>query len=84
MSLIVDVVSAAFSVYSLLIIGRILLSWIPHNPHNPVVRFVYELTDPYLNIFRRVIPPLGMIDISPIVALLVLHLIRSVIITLLS
>lgn len=84
MSLIVDVVSAAFSVYSLLIIGRILLSWIPHNPYNPVVRFVYELTDPYLNIFRRVIPPFGMIDISPIVALLVLHLIRSVIITLLS
>ncbi|MEW6541485.1 MAG: YggT family protein [Bacillota bacterium] len=83
MSLIVDVVSTAFSVYSLLIIGRILLSWIPHNPYNPVVRFVYELTDPYLNIFRRVIPPLGMIDISPIVALLVLHLIRSVIITLL-
>lgn len=83
MSLLVDVVSTAFSVYTLLIIGRILLSWIPHNPYNPVIRFVHELTDPYLNIFRRVIPPLGMIDISPIVAILVLNLIRSVIITIL-
>ncbi len=83
MSLLVDVVSAAFNVYTFLIIGRILLSWIPHNPYNPAVRFVYDLTDPYLNIFRRVIPPLGMIDISPIVAILVLNLIRSVIITVL-
>lgn len=84
MSLLVDVISTAFTVYTLLIIGRILLSWIPHNPYNPVVRFVYELTDPYLNIFRRVIPPLGMIDISPIVAILVLSLIRSLVITLLT
>ncbi|MEW6459110.1 MAG: YggT family protein [Bacillota bacterium] len=83
MNFLVDVISTAFSVYTLLIIGRILLSWIPHNPYNPVVRFIYDLTDPYLNIFRRVIPPLGMIDISPIVAILVLSLIRSVIITLL-
>ncbi|ACA59919.1 YggT family protein [Candidatus Desulforudis audaxviator] len=83
MNFLVDVINTAFSVYTLLIISRILLSWIPHNPYNPVVRFIYDLTDPYLNIFRRVIPPLGMIDISPIVAILVLSLIRLVIITLL-
>ncbi|MBE0465646.1 MAG: YggT family protein [Candidatus Desulforudis sp.] len=83
MSLVVDVVAVAFTVYSWLIIGRIILSWVRHNPYNPAVRFIYDLTDPYLNIFRRVIPPIGMIDISPIAALLVLQLLRGVIMQLL-
>ncbi|WP_459911124.1 YggT family protein [Desulfotomaculum defluvii] len=67
----------AFWVYEMMLLARILLSWFPHNPHNSIIRFLYETTDPYLNIFRRVIPPLGMIDISPIVAFLVLRMIQS-------
>lgn len=83
MNLVVEVVAVAFTVYSWLIIGRIILSWVRHNPYNPAVRFIYDLTDPYLNIFRRVIPLIGVIDISPIAALLVLQLLRGVIIQLL-
>ncbi|CCO08764.1 YggT family protein [Desulforamulus hydrothermalis] len=67
----------AFWVYEMMLLIRILLSWIPHNPYNPITRFLYETTDPYLNIFRRFIPPIGMIDISPIIAFLVLRMIQQ-------
>ena len=58
---IADYVSALFTVYIILIIVRILLSWIPRMPYNrvlnAVVTFVHEVTDPYLNVFRRILPP---------------------------
>ena len=58
-----DYVSALFLVYFILIFIRILLSWIPRMPYYPwlraIVDFVHQVTDPYLNIFRRIIPPLG-------------------------
>ncbi|WP_072910966.1 YggT family protein [Desulforamulus aeronauticus] len=76
---IISFLNIAFWVYEMMLLARILLSWFPHNPHNSVVRFLYETTDPYLNIFRRIIPPLGMIDISPIVAFLVLRMIQNLI-----
>ncbi|MDP3051149.1 MAG: YggT family protein, partial [Eubacteriales bacterium] len=71
-----DVVNIAFQVYIYIIFGRIILSWIRHDPHHPVIRFVYDLTEPFLSIFRRIIPPFGMIDLSPIVALIALHVLR--------
>lgn len=70
-------IEVAFWVYEMMLLARILLSWFPHSPRNPIIRFLYETTDPYLNIFRRVIPPLGMVDISPIVAFLVLRMIQT-------
>lgn len=77
MNNIIAFLNVAFWVYEMMLLARILMSWFPHNPHNPIARFLYETTDPYLNIFRRFIPPLGMIDISPIVAFLVLRMIQS-------
>ncbi|MDQ7789482.1 MAG: YggT family protein, partial [Clostridia bacterium] len=50
-----DVVNIAFQVYIYIIFGRIILSWIRHDPHHPVIRFVYDLTEPFLSIFRRII-----------------------------
>jgi YggT family protein len=75
LSLIFTAVNVAFRVYVMLLIVRILLSWIPHNPYQPVIRFIYEVTEPYLAIFRRIIPPFGAVDLSPIVAFLVLDFI---------
>lgn len=68
-------IDVAFQVYTWLLIGRILLSWIRHNPYNPIIRFIYEITEPYLGIFRRIVPPIGALDLSPIVAFLVLDFI---------
>jgi YggT family protein len=62
-------------VYSLLILAYILTSWIrlPYSPWlNRVQRFLYDVCDPYLRIFRRFVPPVGPLDLSPMVGLVVL------------
>jgi YggT family protein len=87
-----DYVGALFLVYLILIFIRILLSWIPRMPYYPWLRatvdFVHQVVDPYLNIFRRVIPPLGgggfAIDISPILATLVLIIVGRVVVALIA
>jgi len=81
-------VEALSLVYLVLIFIRVLLSWVPRMPYNralrAVVTFVEETTDPYLNIFRRVIPRLGPIDISPIVAILVLSIVSGIVVRLIA
>ena len=58
-----DYVGSLFIVYLILIFIRILLSWIPRMPYNPTLRavidFVHQVVDPYLNLFRRILPPIG-------------------------
>jgi YggT family protein len=81
-------VDALFLVYLILIFARILMSWIPRIPRSatlrPLLDFITDTTDPYLNIFRRFIPPIGGggmgIDISPIVAIFVLILAERLIV----
>jgi len=81
MGIVVTAIDVAFQVYTWLLIIRILLSWFPRlNPYHPVIRFIYEITEPFLVLFRRVIPPIGAVDFSPIIALFVLQLIRQVIV----
>jgi YggT family protein len=63
--------------YKLVLIARIALSWIPHNPHNPVITFLYKITEPVLEPVRRIIPSIGGIDISPIVVFFGLTLIQK-------
>ena len=83
-------VNAVFLVYFILIFIRILLSWIPRMPYYPWLRatvdFIHQVVDPYLNIFRRVIPPLGgggmAIDLSPILAIIVLSIVWRVVVAL--
>jgi YggT family protein len=85
---IADYVNALFLVYLILIFARILLSWIPRIPYNPVlssvIEFIQQVTDPYLRIFRRIIPPLGgggfALDLSPIIATIVLIIARGIIV----
>ena len=84
---IADYVDALFLVYLILIFIRILLSWIPRLPYNPVlhavVTFVHDVTDPYLRLFRRVLPPLGggfALDLSPIIAIVVLYIVRFIVV----
>ena len=69
-------------VYFLLIFAYILTSWIrlPYSPWlNRIQRFLYDVCEPYLRLFRRVIPPIGPLDISPIVAIFALFLIGRLI-----
>jgi YggT family protein len=56
---------------------RVLLSWFPIDPNNPIVRVIYEVTEPVLAPFRRVIPRIGMFDLSPLAALLVISALQN-------
>jgi YggT family protein len=85
---IADYVDALFLVYLILIFIRILLSWIPRMPYNPVlhaiVTFVHDVTDPYLRLFRRILPPVGgggfALDLSPIIGIIVLYIVRAIVV----
>jgi YggT family protein len=87
-----DYVAALFLVYIILILIRILISWIPRMPYNPTLRavldFITETTDPYLNIFRRIIPPIGGggfgLDLSPMIGIIVLLILRGVVVALIA
>jgi YggT family protein len=89
---IADYVEALFLVYLILIFARILLSWIPRLPYNrylrAVVDFIHQVTDPYLNLFRRVLPPVGgrgfALDLSPIIAVVVLLIAQTVVVNLIA
>jgi YggT family protein len=59
------------------ILIRVLLSWFPIDPSNPIIRVLFEVTEPVLAPFRRVIPRIGMFDLSPLAALLVIQLIQA-------
>lgn len=67
------------SVYSMLILIRIIFSWGMVGLRNPVMRFLVRATDPLLVPLRRIIPPLGVFDISPIVAFLLIWLFQAAI-----
>jgi YggT family protein len=74
-------------VYLLLLFAYILTSWVrlPYRPWlNRVQRFLYDVCDPYLRIFRRFLPPLGPLDLSPMVAIFVLLIIQNVLVSLLE
>lgn len=72
-----------FQVYTLMLFARIISSWFPQLQEYKFMRFICYYTDPYLNVFRRIIPPLGMMDFSPIVAFLCLGIIEQVVVKIL-
>ena len=87
-----DYVYTLSLVYLVLIFIRILMSWIPRMPYNrylsAVLKFVTDVTDPYLNLFRRILPPVRLggagLDLSPIVATFVLIIVSSIVVNLIN
>jgi YggT family protein len=84
---IADYVRTLALVYLVLIFIRIIMSWIPRMPYNRILNgfltFVTDVTDPYLNLFRRILPPVrlgpGALDLSPIIATFVLIIVSSIV-----
>jgi len=82
-----DYLRTLMFVYLILIFIRILMSWIPRMPYNrylaAFLKFVSDVTDPYLNLFRRILPMVRMggagLDLSPIVATFVLIIVGSIV-----
>jgi YggT family protein len=85
-------VDSVFTVYIILIFARIVMSWVitfrGSLPYNPVLRavtgFIEQVVDPYLNLFRRFLPPVGgarmALDLSPIIAVIVLLIVRAIVV----
>ena len=74
-------VSQIFYFYSILILIRIFLTWIPTLDWDAQpIKTLRQITDVYLDLFRSFIPPIGGLDFSPIVALLVLQILQSIVV----
>ena len=83
-SFLLVVVNVLFRFASLAILARVILSWLPMagmrvDPYHPLIRFLYQITDPILNPIRR-FSTFGMIDFSPIVALILLEIVQQILV----
>ena len=76
-------ISLLFDLLSLAIIARSVLSWFRVNPYHPAVAVLNQITEPILAPLRRYIPPLGMVDITPIVALFLLQIVQRLLLAIL-
>ncbi|MEI8365529.1 MAG: YggT family protein [Parachlamydiaceae bacterium] len=77
--LLIYIVEKLFLIFTIMLFVRIIASWIPEIQGQRWMHFIVFYTDPYLNFFRRFIPPLGMFDLSPIVAFLCLSVMEQAI-----
>jgi YggT family protein len=85
-----DYVNTLALVYLVLIFIRVILSWLPRIPYNRwlagFLKFVTDVTDPYLNLFRRILPPVrvgpGALDLSPVVGIFVLLIVSNIVVNL--
>jgi YggT family protein len=76
-----SILCTAILVYSVVLFARIILSWVsmawsPPPTLTPVIRVIYDLTEPVLGLVRRYIPPVGGLDLSPLIIFLVINLLR--------
>lgn len=71
-------VNTLFTGYVLMLTIAIMSSWFPETQDYTVIRFIRFYTDPYLALFRRLIPPVGFVDFSPIVAFIALRIVASI------
>lgn len=81
-----EIICYALSAYVIILVIRIILSWTtmfwsPPSSLTPVIRVVYDLTEPVMGMFRKLIPPIGGLDLSPILIFIIIQLIRDQICT---
>lgn len=80
MDLLIYFVDVFFTLLNLAILARVLLSWVRVSPYHPAVELLYRITEPILAPLRRIIPSIAMVDISPVIALILLQIIREVLV----
>ncbi|MEK4565405.1 YggT family protein [Alkalihalobacillus sp. FSL R5-0424] len=73
MDMLIDLVRNAITLYTLLIFAWVLMSWFPNARESSIGQIIGRLVEPYIDIFRQFVPQIGMIDLSPLVALLVIR-----------
>ncbi|MBN1688661.1 MAG: YggT family protein [Candidatus Omnitrophica bacterium] len=73
-------VSAVCTILTWLLVARIVISWFPVDPYHSIVQFLYQVTDPILVPFRKLPLRIGMLDLSPIIAFMVIFFVRNVLV----
>ena|SRR4030067_2730006 len=73
---IAKIIDIGLSIYFWMILGRAIISWVNPDPYNPIVRFLYQATEPVLYRLRRIIPNTGGLDLSPLAAILIIMFVR--------
>jgi len=79
----ITIVDYAFTLYSIILLARVLISWFPVDQYNPIVRVLHQLTEPLLAPIRRLLPQTGAIDFSPLIGFVVIILAQRIVIGLL-
>lgn len=78
---VIQLVQTLFQVYSFILLARVLITWFQVDPYNPIVRILYQLTEPLLAPIRRLLPQTGMMDFSPIVAFIAITVLERIVIS---
>ena len=71
------ILHSILALYWYVMLARVLMSWFNPNPHNPVVDAITRLTEPVLSPIRRMLPPMGGFDLSPLVVFVILMLLQN-------
>ena len=75
----ISIIHIAFEILTYIIFIRVILSWFPHNPYQPLIKLIYQISNPILIPIRNFVSPIGGIDISPIIAIFIIQFIKNII-----
>jgi YggT family protein len=84
MRVLIDLIDLIFAILNLAILARVVVSWVNPNPYHPAMQFLYQVTEPILAPIRRYLPQTGMIDFSPLVAIILLQLVHRLVLALVT
>lgn len=76
-----QVLNILLTIYLWIVIIRSLITWVSPDPYNPIVQFLYRITDPALRPIQRYMPPMGGIDLSPLILILLIFFVQSFFVT---
>ncbi|MGQ9627902.1 MAG: YggT family protein [Anaerolineae bacterium] len=79
--MIIYLIELVFNFLSLAVLARVLISWLRLDPYHPISIFVYQITEPFLSPLRKIIPPVGPLDITPIIALIIFQILERVLLS---
>ena len=72
-----ELLNFAFNLYIIIVIVRVIFSWVNPDPNNQVVQFVEKATEPVLSKIRQVVPPISGLDLSPMILIFALYILRG-------
>lgn len=76
---IVELSSGLLTIYKYVLLASIVISWVNADPYNPLVNFIYRVTDPLLTRIRRFMPDTGILDLSPLVAFAIIYVLQIIV-----